>query len=273
MRFSFQSIALILFLFLLFSCSGKSRGAREYLSEAEEAYRGGNYSLAKLKIDSIKILFPKSFDEINAGFALMQDIRMAENRRNIIYSDSMLHEKYAQLDEMFKRFDYVRDEHYQEFGEYYPKAYPYQSSLNRSGLRSGVREKGTLFIESILSGNVIRHNSIRVNAGDGNFAETLAVTSDGLNYRFDTLDKTYEIVRYSGDSENGVARFIFSFRDHPLSIQFVGNRTVTVAMNDAAKKGVSDSFELSSLLLDIEQLKLEKEKSEVLIRYLESRSK
>jgi hypothetical protein len=273
MRFSFQSTALILFLFLLSSCSGKGRSAKEYLSEAEAAYREGNYSLAKLKIDSIKIISPKSFEEINAGFALMQEIRMAENRRNIVYSDSMLHEKYAQLNEMFKRFDYVRDERYQEFGEYYPKVYPYQSSLNRNGLRAGVREKGTRVIESILSGNVIRHNSIRVNAGDGNFAETLAVTSDGLNYRFDTQDKTYEIVRYSGDSENGVARFIFSFRDQPLSVQFVGNRTVTATMNNAAKKGISDSFELSSLLLDIEQLKLEKEKSEALIRYLESRNK
>ncbi|WP_298650576.1 hypothetical protein [uncultured Proteiniphilum sp.] len=272
MRFSFQTTALILLSLLLFSCSGKNRGAREYLSEAGEAYRKGNYSLAKLKIDSIKILFPKSFDEINAGFTLMQEVRMAENRRNILYCDSMLREKYIQLNGMLGRFDYVRDERYQEFGEYYPKAYPHQSSLSRSGIRSGVREKGVLFIESILSGSAIKHNKIRVTTSDGNFAETLAVTSDGLNYRFNTQDKAYEIVRYTGDSENGVARFIYTFRDHPVSVQFLGNRTITVAMTDAAKKGVGDSFELSSLLLDIEQLKLEKEKSEALIRYLESRN-
>lgn len=272
MRFSFQTTVLILLLLLLFSCSGKNRGAREYLSEAGEAYQKGNYSLAKLKIDSIKILFPKSFNEINAGFALMQEIRMAENRRNIVYCDSMLREKYIELNGMLSRFDYVRDERYQEFGEYYPKAYPHQSSLSQSGLRSGVREKGTLFIESILSGSAIRHNKIKVTTKNGNFVESLAVTSDGLNYRFNTQDKAYEVVRYSGNSENGVASFIYTFRDQPVSIQFIGNRTITVAMTDAAKKGVSDSFELSSLLLDIEQLKLEKEKSEALIRYLESRN-
>ncbi|MDR0422575.1 MAG: hypothetical protein LBH72_06155 [Proteiniphilum sp.] len=273
MHFSFQSTALILLSFLCFSCSGKNRGAREYLSEAGEAYRDGNYSLAKLKIDSIKILFPKSFDEINAGFALMQEIRMTESRRNVVFCDSMLHEKYTLLNEMLTLFDFVRDERYQEFGEYYPKSYPHQSSLSRSGLRSGVREKGALFIESILMGNAVRHNSIRVSTSDGDFAETLAVTSDGLNYRFSTQDRSYEIVRYSGDSENGVARFIFTFRDRPLSIRFTGNRTATVTMSEAAKKGICDSFELSSLLLDIEQLKLEKEKNEMLIRYLESRNK
>lgn len=271
MRFSFQTTAIILFsLFLLSSCSG-NRGAKEYLSQAGKAYQEGNYSLAKLKIDSIKILYPKSFHEINAGFTLMQEIRMAENRRNIVYCDSMLREKYAELNQMLTLFDYVRDERYQEFGEYYPKAYPHHSSLSRNGIRSGVREKGVLFIESILSGSAIKHNKVKVSTRDGNFAETLAVTSDGLNYRFSTLDKAYEIVRYNGSSENGVAAFIYSFRDQPISVQFIGNRTITVAMTDAAKKGVSDSFELSSLLLDIEQLKLEKEKSEALIRYLESR--
>ncbi|SFL00873.1 hypothetical protein SAMN05216357_110138 [Porphyromonadaceae bacterium KH3CP3RA] len=271
MRFSFQTTVLFLSVLLLFSCSGKNRGAKEYLSQAGKAYQEGNYPLAKLKIDSIKILFPKSFDEINAGFTLMQEIRMAENRRNIVYCDSMLGVKYTELNSKLSLFDYVRDERYQEFGEYYPKAYPHQSSLSRNGLRSGVREKGVLFIESILSGSTIRHNKVKVSTADGNYAETLPVTSDGLNYRFNTQDKAYEIVRYSGNSENGVAGFIYTFRNQPISIQFIGNRTVTVTMTDAAKKGVSDSFELSSLLLDIEQLKLEKEKSEALIRYLESR--
>jgi hypothetical protein len=63
MRFSFQTTVLSLSVLLLFSCSEKNRGAKEYLSQAGKAYQEGNYPLAKLKIDSIKILFPKSFDE------------------------------------------------------------------------------------------------------------------------------------------------------------------------------------------------------------------
>ena len=271
MRFSFQAALLFLSMLLIFSCSGKHRGAKGFLSQAERAYQEGNYSLAKLKIDSIKIVFPKSFEEINAGFTLMQEIRMAENRRNIVYCDSMLQEKYAELNKKLTLFDYIRDERYQEFGDYYPKSYPYPSSLNQNGIRSGVREKGTLFIESILSGNSIKHNKVKVSTKAGDFAETLPVTSDGLNYRFNTLDRSYEIVRYSGDSENGVASFVYSFQNQPIHIQFIGNRTMTAAMTNAAKKGIADSFELSALLLDIEQLKLEKEKSEALIKYLMSR--
>src|SRR5690606_30560816 len=164
-----------------------------------------------------------------------------------------------------------RDDRYQEFGEYYPKVYPHQSSLNRNGLRSGVGEKGLLFIESILSGSTIQHHKIKATATDGSFAETLPVTSDGLNYRFRTIDKSYEIVRYTGTNENGVALFIHTFKDEPIQVSFIGNRTIVVTLSDAAKQGISHSLELSKLLLNIEQLKFEKEKSETLIRYLESR--
>jgi hypothetical protein len=103
--------------------------------------------------------------------------------------------------------------------------------------------------------------------------ETLPVTADGLNYRFSTLNNTYEIVRYSNNYENGVAKFIYTFQDQPLTVTFEGGRKpISFTMNSASKKGIALSFELSSLLLDIEQLKFEKEKSETLIRYLESRN-
>lgn len=271
MRLSVRTTFLMLLSLLFFSCSGRGRGAINYLNEAEEAYKLGNYSLAKLKIDSIKTLFPKSFVEINSGFKLMQEVRMAENKRNIAFCDSMLRENYNELNNMLSKFDYVRDDRYQEFGEYYPKTYPHKSSLERNGLRSSVGEKGDLFLESILSGSNLKHNQIKVSSNDGSYAETLIVTSDGLNYRFNTLEKSYEIVRFGGNDENSVSQYIYSYRDKPVTLHYIGNRTITTNLSQDAKNAISHSFELSSLLKSIEQLKLEKEKSEVLIRYLESR--
>jgi hypothetical protein len=271
MRFSVQTTILFIFALLFFSCSGKSRGAKEYLSEARSAYTEGNYALAKLKIDSIKLVFPKAFDEINAGFSLMQEVRLAENRRNILYCDSMLRVQYDELNSMLTKFDYIRDSRYQEFGEYYSKAYPYHSSLDRNGLRAGVREKGTLFIESILGASNVKHNRVKVTAKDDTFAGTGPVTADGMNYRFNTSVRSYEIVRYIGDDASGLAQFIHTMQDQPLTAHFIGNRTVTATLTRGAKRAIGESYELSTLLLNIEQLKLEKEKSEVLIRYLESR--
>ncbi len=272
MRYTLQILSLWLMLLFVISCGGRDSGAKAYLSEAVTAYEIGNYALSKLKIDSIKIIFPESFNEIDSGHKLMQKVRMAENRRNITYCDSVLRENYILLNKMLVDFEYVRDARYQEFGEYYPKVYPHRSSLERNGLRSGVRDKGALFIESVLTGNAVQHNRIRVTAPDGSFAESGVVTADGLNYRFNTLDRHYEVVRYTGKDEQGVAAYIHTYSDMPLTLHFIGNSTVKVLLSDAAKKGISRSFELSTLLLDIEQLKFEKERSELLIRYLESRS-
>ena len=72
MRLFVHTTSLLFLSWVFFSCSGKNRDAKAYLAEAGQAYKESNYTLAKLKIDSIKILFPKSFDEITAGFALMQ---------------------------------------------------------------------------------------------------------------------------------------------------------------------------------------------------------
>ena len=261
-------------LLLLFpSCSNDGKNAKRYFQEAESALSDKNYSLAKLKIDSIKLLYPKEYKEIDSGFQLMQQVRMEENKRNIEYCDSMLAVDFALLQEVLTRFNYVRDERYQEFGNYIPKIYPLDQALNHKTLRSGVSEKGVLYIESVLPGSTVRHNKIKVSTRDGAFAETLPVTSDGLNYRFNTVAGSYEIVRFTGNDENGIANFIFTFKDQPLTLTFSGNRTTSALLPKPAAEGISQSFELSNLLLEIEKLKFEKEKSEVLIRYLQERKK
>ncbi len=252
------------------SCSGRSRNARTYLTEAESALNQGNYSLAKLKIDSIKELFPQSFDEINQGFDLMQRVRMAENHRNITYCDSMLTVNHQLLTELLNNFTYVRDPQYQEFGDYVPKIHPLNTSFTQNGLRAAVSEKGQMYIESVLSGGSLQHNKIKVTTKDGSFAESLPVTTDGLNYRFSTLNSTYEIVRFSGSDDNGVAKFIYTFKEKPITLSFIGNRTTTITLSETTKKAIAQSFELSALLLDIEKLKYEKGLSEALIKYLES---
>jgi len=260
-------------LMLFLSCSNDNRKAKKFLQEAEVALSEKNYPLAKLKIDSIKLVYPKEYKEVDAGFRLMQQVRMEENRRNVEYCDSMLTADFDLLQKMLKKFNYVRDERYQEFGNYVPKIYPSDQALSQRTLRSGVSEKGLLYIESVLPGGNLKHNKVKISMKDGSFAETLPVVSDGLNYRFNTVAGSYEIVRFAGNDENGIANFIFAFKDQPLTITFIGTRTVSSLLPKPAAEGISRSLELSNLLLEIEKLKFEKEKSETLIRYLEGRRK
>ena len=133
-----------------------------------------------------------------------------------------------------------------------------------------MREKGTLFIESILSGPRVNHSRVRVTSSEGSFVESGTVTADGLNYRFNTSERSYEIVRYIGNDENGIAQFIYSYQETPLTVHFMGNRTVTTNLTESAKKA-SVILMNSPLCYSISSNLSSKRESEVLIRYLQSR--
>ena len=251
------------------SCSSNKKKPRDYLSIAEKALQEDNYEVAKSHIDSVKILFPKAFEDIRAGFDLMQKVRKAENKRNIVYIDSMIDVSIEKMKEQEVNFDFVRDENYQEFGNYIPKLTPSSQTLEQHTLRSGVNEKGVLYLESVLSGVNINHSKIKVSIPDGSYAESLTVTADGLNYTFKTLNKTYEIVRFFGNDENGVAEFIYTFEESPITINFIGRRSYSKTLSKTEKRAITQSFELSKTILERENLKFEKGKSEALLRYLE----
>ena len=257
--------------FFISSCSGKHGGAQTFLNEAELAYSSGNYSLAKLKVDSIRLEHPQAFEAIRAGQDLMQKIRMAENIRNIRFCDSMLEVNYTSLNSLKKKFKYERDPHYQEFGYYTPISFPLTDAFNQSSLRAAVSEKGQLYIESVWMGGSINHNKIKVATKDGAFVESLVVTDDGLNYKINTLDKRYEIVRFQGNDDNGVALFIFTYKDSPLTLTFMGGNNRSIPLSNKSKEAVAITYEMSALLLEIENLKYEKGRSEALIQYLESK--
>lgn len=253
------------------ACSNKQSGAQSYLKEAEGAYLSGNYALAKLKIDSIRINHPQAFEAIKEGHELMQKIRMAENIRNIKFCDSMLEVNYTTLRDFKKHFKYERDPHYQEFGFYIPTIFPLNDAFSQSSLRAAVSEKGHMYIESILMGAAIKHNKIKVAASDGAFAETLKVTDDGLNYKINTFNNVYEIVRFQGVNDNGMAQFIFTYKDAPLTLTFMGTNNRKITLSGKSKQAVAITYEMSSLLKEIENLKYEKGRSEALIQYLESK--
>ena len=182
-------LVLIVMMLITASCNNNKKRAKDYLSFAEEALQENNFEVAKSNIDSIKILFPTSFDEISAGFDLMQKVRKAENIRNIAYIDSMIDVTVLKLKEQRSNFNFIRDENYQEFGNYIPKLTPSSNSLEHNTLRSGVSEKGILYLESVLSGLSLNHSKIKLSIPDGSYAESLSVTADGLNYKFKTLNK------------------------------------------------------------------------------------
>ena len=92
-----------------------------------------------------------------------------------------------------------------------------------------------------------------------------------MNYTFTTLNKSYEIVRFFGSDENGVAEFIYTFQDRPITLTYMGRSNASITLSKSSKTAISQSFEMSNVLYELEELRYEKGKTEALLRYLESR--
>lgn len=122
----------------LSACQNGEKQAGQLFQRAEAAYAAGEYSLAKLQIDSIRTLYPKAFEVRKAGIKLMQQIDLAEQTKTLAYLDSMMTVKQAALDSIKGKFVLEKDTAYQEVGNYF---YPTQVVEKTSAVRSCVHSE------------------------------------------------------------------------------------------------------------------------------------
>ena len=99
-----------LFALLLAGCDdGGEKKAQENLRKAEAALEKENFNEAKLQIDSIRILYPKAFEARKQGVKLMQQVDLKEQQKSLIYLDSMMVVRQAQLDSVKGNFVLEKD--------------------------------------------------------------------------------------------------------------------------------------------------------------------
>lgn len=263
LRFCLSAIASIC---VITSCQDSNKEAKAYLENIHRLYNAQEYDSAKQKIDSIQILYPKAFEQIKEGLALLQDVRKAQDSKQIAYCDSIIAILTVKTDSIKQGFILEKNKEYQETGRFVPKHLS-STSLSGNFLRSGVDEDGLLYIESVYTGSQL-HNMIKVQTKDGVFTETLPVDDDGLNFRFNNLGRQYEVIKFSKEDENGLAKFISANADKPLTVVLKGKNSLTYPLSNLSKRAISDSYQLSLLMSEIDSLKNIKEISLIRIEYL-----
>jgi hypothetical protein len=268
MKTYYKGIYILLSSFLL-ACTSENDGAQQQLEAARQFYTQREYTQAKQQLDSLKIKYPKAFPQLQAGLALLDSVRRGENELTISSCDSLIRSFVPRVEQEKKQFGFQKDKQYQETGNYIPKE-SLTAYITGTTLRSGVRETGQVYIESVFTGGQ-KHNKVRISARDGSFAESLAVNDDGLNYRFANGGKTYEVLHFTGANENGIAEFIFVNIDKPLTVTIEGQGKYTYTLSQPVKSAIAKSYQLSVMMLQLDSLKTEKEKAEYRIYYLDNK--
>ena len=250
----------------LFSCENVEKKAGEKLQTAREAFKRGDFSEAKMQIDSIKILYPKAFETRREGISLMQQVELKEQEKTLVYLDSLLQKKQSELDAIKGKFTLEKDAEYQKIGNYLHPSQVIEKNLHRSYLRFQVNETGQMSMTSIYCGPInIHHISVKVIAPDGSFAETPASND---SYETTDLGEKIEKADYKIGEDGNVIGFLYLNKDKNIKVNYQGERPYSTTMSPADRQAVASIYELAQLLSSITEIKKEMEESNLKIEFV-----
>ena len=257
----------------LAACNQTEKEAQARLENARSMYERNEFFAAKSEIDSLRALYPKEYKVLKEGLALMRQVELKEAERTIAFCDSLLPIKIEEAETLKKGFAFEKDSVYEEIGNYIWKQQTIERNVQRCYIRSGVNEKGEIYLASVFYGGApINHTGLKVSTSDGQFAETASIAYDGgVNYRFKDLGKTTEVVTYKGEKGLDAAKFIATNVKERIKAEYTGGKPYTIYIADGDKKAIAATYDLAIVLSDLENLQKEKEKATKRIAYLKSK--
>ena len=259
-------LSALLALAVLTGCGdGGEKEAQMRLQKAEAALQQENFSEAKLQIDSIKMLYPKAFEARKQGIKLMQQVDLKEQRKTLVYLDSMMQIKQLQLDSIKGNFVLEKDTAYQEIGNWFYPTQVVEKNTGRTFLRGQVNELGEMSLTSIYcAGGNLNHTSVKVSVGD-TFAET-PTTKD--SYTTTDLGRTIEKADYKLGEDGGVVGFIVANQDKNIQLTFIGDKTYKTAMQKNDRKAIAKLTDLARILSGMEEIRKQQKEANLKIQFV-----
>jgi len=265
-------VALFVFAAALITACGPSKEelAQALLGSAETAMEASDFNAAKLKVDSINLLYPDEIEVIAAGQAMMQRIELDEQKQSLNYYDTLLVKRQADFDRLVKSFVYKEGKFEGYAGTYIHKRQQVKNSHDRSYVRAYLDEKGEFYISSRYHGKGhIYHNSIKV-YDSGLFAETEQIAESSFDNRsFDDGEDYWETVNYRNGTDNGVVGFIVNNYDKTLKVEFKGKKHHYIVMESYDKEAIRDAYNLSLVIKELADLKASKAAAEKRVEQLQ----
>jgi len=252
---------------LLAACGNNAeKKAGEKLQAAREALQRGDYSEAKIQVDSIKILYPKAFEARREGLKIIQQAELKEQEHSLVYLDSMLQVKQKEFEALKGKFVFEKNAEYQDIGNYFWPTQVVEKNLHRSYLRFQVNERGAMVMTSIYcGGSNIHHSAVKVTAPDGSFAETPASKD---SYETTDLGEKIEKADYKLGQDGHVMGFIYMNKDKNIRVEYIGERKYAIIMSATDRQALVGVYELSQLLSSIEQVKKDIKEANLKIEFI-----
>lgn len=247
-----KPIAIMLLTTLMAGCTEDvERQAQPYLERAEQAYTTKQYSLAKLQLDSIKLLYPKAFETRKRAQQLQVRVELDEAVAGKQYTDSLLTDTRARLSPLTAQLQLDKDARYQDVGHYYSGRHRAEQQVGRSYLRPQVSEQGECSIVAFYRGKAVGAHTLRLTAPDGTFMELRAQAEPYLTT--DALGRT-ERTDYAVPADAGIASFVAQCQSLPRVTLMGQSGNASLPFGKHEAKALEQVCELASLLRLINEL-------------------
>jgi len=259
---------------LLFAGCGKTKEAEAHLAEAKKMYENQHYEAAKMAIDTIRINYPREVAVLRESLTLMRLIERGESERNIAFCDSLMPIRMEEAEKLKKGFLLEKDPEYNDIGNYVWQQQTIERNVERSYVRCGVDEKGEIYLASVYFGSrPVNHTGLKLSTPDGSYAETIPVAYDGgMNYRFKDGGNTTEVVTYKSEKCIDAVNLVYSAGDRVrIKAEYTGGTAFSLYLSENDKQAIKATFDLATVLSDIEAMRKEIDKSTKKIMYLDGK--
>lgn len=227
--------------------------AQDFLDVAANYYKQQNVEAAKLQLDSIHLLFPTLVRYRRQADTLSWHVELLEIERNLVYLDSMLPLKTAEVIALKEPFLFEKNDKYETVGTFVYRNLKTESNIGRCYLKPYTDENGQMYITSYYSGVPINHNKLKVSVGDL-FSETLAVEKSE-RHQYTDLGKSYETVLFGPQALVNVPDFITLHKDDPIKITLSGGtRDYSYALSESDRTNFVKTYQMATVLADLSQL-------------------
>lgn len=260
-----KTIYIILSLISCVACSNKAPTAIDYLEKAKQLSTIDPQQ-AIIVLDSIDILFPKDIATRRCGDTIQWNIEYTSTIVSLEYIDSMLKIFDDSIPTLALNFNLLKNEKYQDIGEYEHKAISTEKNILRCHLKPKTDELGNLSITSFYLGTKSSHNCIQLSSNE-NFIKS-EISSDDNRNTFVDNGIYNEITLFNNDSIINLFYFIDSNINSRIKVSLLGTQNYDYYLTQNEKNVIIVTYQLAILLSDKAQFIIQRENLKKKFEYL-----
>ena len=207
-----------------------------------------------------------SVAELRAQKYCQDSISLVQQKRSLVYYDSLLQVTMPIVDPMLKNFRYEKDERFEDHGHYVHRLLKTESNMNRNYVQTYVGDdRKTIVRINYFGPYKLNLSSVRLSA------DSLMVSFSGDTYSF-ADDGWHEMLTLSGEDAIDFLQFVNAYYGSRIQVMLQGAKSKQVFyLSENDKKALMDTYALGVAMNDIYQLETQIRKTSLQIEKYEKR--